>query len=414
MTDDFVLFPDAAGAGGIDADIALVTAFLAGELSPVQIMAVQDRLETDAAFRERAEPIIRAWTVPGARRPGVTRRARSRFLPIPAFARSATSLTSTRSRTMKRVAAIFAVGVLPMAAAAQFVAFAAAHPDAPGHGIARWIAAPFVNADAPPRPALPMPSDAPVARSLALVLPDSTVARESATEQPQQQTNPTRARVMELVRQHQQPVLQGDSSNYVVMVVDSAGSYVWSTRGTGSYSIEATGDPRGRGARVSYVTGASNVDGVRLIYRAGDTVRMTTDYYVSLTSAQRLRSRIDSALADSLVRRRPVAPRDSQGRIVLDSGRYIVNYARADSVTARLRSGYDSAFRRTAMARASAVVNRAPGLRTAGGGESGIEGLRSASVERADAHRFEAGQLAPKPLDVLVVRLAPGTTWRGR
>jgi hypothetical protein len=428
MTDDFVLFPDAAGAGGFDDDIALVTAYLAGELSPVQILAVQDRLETDAAFRARVEPIIRAWIAPGARRPGVARHARARLLPIPAFLRASSTTTSNRSRTMKRVAAVIAIGVLPMVAVAQYVAFAAEHPGTPGHGIARWIFPQLPGATLPSssRPLIAS-GDAPLAQPLAHV-PQRTieVTLESADQQ-QQQTTPTRARVAELVRQHQPMALRRDSADYVVLVVDSGGAYVWSTRGLGAVSIEAAGEPRGRGARVMYTTGYRDTAVARFSRRGGgDTTRFTLGYVIRDTSRTMASLRVIDRLADStrldslLLQRRPLVTRDSTRRqLARDSGGYVVTLTRArvlDSIAspARVRYQVASAPYQRWLFNAGSAVNSAPGLRAPGGGQSGIEGLPSSSVVRADSHTFEAGALAPARLDVLVVRLAPGTTWRGR
>lgn len=48
-----------------DADYALITDFLAGELSPEDRARVEERLQTDARFRALAEPLIMIWNVPG-------------------------------------------------------------------------------------------------------------------------------------------------------------------------------------------------------------------------------------------------------------------------------------------------------------------------------------------------------------
>jgi len=45
-------------------DIALITDYLAGELSPERMAEVRHRLETDAEFFERVGLIIHAWHVP--------------------------------------------------------------------------------------------------------------------------------------------------------------------------------------------------------------------------------------------------------------------------------------------------------------------------------------------------------------
>src|SRR5688572_28628792 len=68
MTNDYQLFPDSGDGGSpeVDADVALITAYLARELSLVQVIAVEERLVTDAEFRETARPIIESWFVPGS------------------------------------------------------------------------------------------------------------------------------------------------------------------------------------------------------------------------------------------------------------------------------------------------------------------------------------------------------------
>ncbi len=165
MTDDFLLFPDAEGGGGssLDADIALLTAYVARELSLVQIVAVQERIGGDAAFRRIAWTIIEGWTVPGpaglsgARRPTTTlssaeieagwqRRVAMIDPPRPADGRSAQrddGAIPHRRLSMSRIAALVTLTVLPMVAFAEVVTYAARHADVPGHSLAQRIAAPF-------------------------------------------------------------------------------------------------------------------------------------------------------------------------------------------------------------------------------------------------------------------------------
>jgi hypothetical protein len=59
-------------------------------------------------------------------------------------------------------------------------------------------------------------------------------------------------------------------------------------------------------------------------------------------------------------------------------------------------------------------VNQAAGLRDHGSSESGISGLLSASVSSTEKYTYPAGDLAPQLLRILVVHLAPGTSWTGR
>jgi hypothetical protein len=59
MSDDTMLFLD--DGEPVDADVSLITAYLSGELSLTDEIAVDDRLERDAHFRARVQPIIDAW-----------------------------------------------------------------------------------------------------------------------------------------------------------------------------------------------------------------------------------------------------------------------------------------------------------------------------------------------------------------
>ena len=61
MTHDFPnSFEPAGDDAAIDADIALITAYLARELTLTQIVAVEERLQTDATFLEKVKPILDA------------------------------------------------------------------------------------------------------------------------------------------------------------------------------------------------------------------------------------------------------------------------------------------------------------------------------------------------------------------
>jgi anti-sigma-K factor RskA len=67
MKNDFVLFEDADGGGpdpSLDPDVALIAAYLAGELTVVQMAAIEERLSTDQAFRDKTQPILDAWLLP--------------------------------------------------------------------------------------------------------------------------------------------------------------------------------------------------------------------------------------------------------------------------------------------------------------------------------------------------------------
>src|SRR3712207_4351549 len=156
MTDDFHLFCDPGdGDRPIDPDLALVSAYLARELSPMQVLALEERLATDAAFRASVQPLLDAWAAPVASlEGGAARRAWAlsdvereagwrrlrREMPHTATAQEV-PVTHRRIR-MKRAAAVAALVVVPMASFAQAVIHAANNSDARGHAIARRIVAP--------------------------------------------------------------------------------------------------------------------------------------------------------------------------------------------------------------------------------------------------------------------------------
>lgn len=58
--------------------------------------------------------------------------------------------------------------------------------------------------------------------------------------------------------------------------------------------------------------------------------------------------------------------------------------------------------------------NQAAGMRDRATSESGIVGLPSANVAKADVYMFAGGELAPHDLKVVVVYLTPGTYFSGR
>ncbi len=172
MTNDFVLSPDPDdGDPIIDADVDLITAYLGRELSLAQIIAVEERLERDAMFRENVGEIIESWVTPGSFRP--------RTLPGGSeAATTATSLTNAeivvgwqrytadlerqraqararraavapiahprvrRRVSMPRIAAVIAVLAVPLLALPKVVRYVAQHRAAPGHSAGDAIATP--------------------------------------------------------------------------------------------------------------------------------------------------------------------------------------------------------------------------------------------------------------------------------
>src|SRR5689334_10553695 len=124
MTDDFQLFanPDDEGSP-IEADLSLITAYLARELSPMQVLAVEERLLSDAEFRAAVQPLIDAWASPvgslggQARSPSLTENERTqgwRRFQHEASTGGQMAPTTNRRVSMKRVAAVIGITVLPM------------------------------------------------------------------------------------------------------------------------------------------------------------------------------------------------------------------------------------------------------------------------------------------------------------
>ena len=525
MTDDFHLFGDPDdGERPIDPDVALVSAYLAHELSPIQVLALEERLATDAAFRSAMQPLLDAWAAPvaslggGAARRAPALSERERDASWRRFAGEATPIGSVRQvsprrTSMKRAAAVIALVVVPMASFAQVVVYAANNPDARGHEIARRIVAPFVReASAPtpgaelpggtqaspgvPRPRevdtgalLPVPTapvfplesesvrpsaprGAPAAGQTA-----STLAVPSAATQPAAQARqPNRAQVAAYVRNRHPTVVNGSASaEYVVMVVDAAELYVWSTFGTGNVMTEVAGDTRTAaerdvytrehrfeffgdsgvpwGGSVSSVRGVAGGRGGRISGSSGATV--TADSMVVGTASGVVGGR--RIILDSARTREGIGTASGVvggRRIMLDSTRTREVTGTAggtrvrggveitDSVRARMvqsagagrearGGGSDSGTaegRRMILSRSGPSVyrhgfmstrnppdvNQAEGLVPLENGSSGIEGLPSASVAGSETYVFPPGQLAPTPLRVILVRLTPDAVWSPR
>jgi hypothetical protein len=143
MTNDFDLFGDHADPS-LDADVALIAAYLARELSTVQIMALQERLATDAAFRATMQQVVDGWVVPGNRaaplpatrassltsdeiEEGWKRHVASGVAGAPALVRQTVTQParrrSWRENRALRAAAVIAMIVLPVLAIAQLAQF---------------------------------------------------------------------------------------------------------------------------------------------------------------------------------------------------------------------------------------------------------------------------------------------------
>jgi hypothetical protein len=271
MTDDFNLFDDPNdGDRPIDPDLALVSAYLARELSPMQVLAFEERLATDPEFRAAMQPLFDLWATPVASlESGAARRIApltpteadahwQRFLgEVPA---SGAAEQFTRRRIpMKRIAAVIAVTTLPMVTFAQVVLHAANNADAPGHTIARRIVAPFVAETPAPQPRAQTPRRPQRKTPVAPVPAPETTAvapvqmSELTVAAPAQRAQPDRAKIAGLARQYQPAVVRGETdATYIVMVLDASENYLWSTAGVGNVSIEVGGDTRTPQERSAY------------------------------------------------------------------------------------------------------------------------------------------------------------------
>jgi hypothetical protein len=283
MTDDFQLFQDQAGHDPVDADIALITAYLARELSPVQIVAVEERLANDSAFRMKCNPILEAWVMPTAlsavpagqgplSRDEVEagwKRYVGEHAELDAHGGPRLVVEGTQRKrrkiSMTRIAAGIAAITLPVLALAQVVVYASKHPSVPGHSAAKNIVAPFVAAPPPiaPEPqekTPPNPVDVPVGRQLEKGQP--AVQRAAPAEVPAAETlrpaatapsNPDREKIIALAKKYMPAVVSGDTNvNYAVIVLDAADNYVWSTYGTGAVQILIGGDSRSGAERADF------------------------------------------------------------------------------------------------------------------------------------------------------------------
>jgi hypothetical protein len=288
MTDDFQLF-DQSSDDPVDPDIALITAYLARELSPVQIVAVEDRLASDAAFLKKVGPILDAWVLPPAlsavhagQRPlsrdeveagwarYVGERAELDAHDAPRLVVEGAQ-RKRRKISMTRIAAGIAAITLPMFALAQVVVYASKHPSVPGHSVAKEMVAPFVEPPAPPPPTSPRdktppaPVDVPVGRQLekgtqtvqraarvqvplaetlkSLVTVPTVAVTPNELQVPQQKLD--REMVIALAKQHMPEVVRGDTApSYAVIVLDADQKFVWRTYGLGTLQLVIGGDKR--------------------------------------------------------------------------------------------------------------------------------------------------------------------------
>ncbi len=61
---EYVPQPGGAAGDDVDPDMLLITDWLAGDLTPAQVDAVEHRLGEDQAFFDKVVPHVRVWTSP--------------------------------------------------------------------------------------------------------------------------------------------------------------------------------------------------------------------------------------------------------------------------------------------------------------------------------------------------------------
>jgi len=478
MTDDFHLFGDPSdGNEPIDPDVALVTAYLARELSPMQVIALEERLATDDAFRAEMQPLIDAWAapVPSLEKGLALRTARLSMLEraeswrrfqlegIPAAPTEALSLPEAPARTirrisMKRVALLTAAIALPMVSFAEVVVYTANHAGAPGHGIAQRLVSAFTHT--PPasnsRPDSSQPghiasdlADGRVPRPLTAtksVAPESiktpeTVAAPTpsaplptvSSPTPRPPSFPNRALIADLTRRYQPALVRGDTSaEYVVMVLDAADGYLWSTIGDGNLGIEVGADTRSAQERAAYTLEYRDEFWGNAYYAypagrgrgfggRGAAVSPDSQSGMAMRAARGglvTTTRIARGDTVFMLRYDSLFVRFSNGRGVVGQGAMRVDsvrFGRGRGVLppqnwTSLSSGYRAAWVGNA---AGATVNRASGLEVPSAERAGIQGLVPSFVESAELYYFAPRELTSSNLRVMVVHLTPSATWRG-
>jgi hypothetical protein len=507
MTDDFHLFGDPSdGNEPIDPDVALVTAYLARELSPMQVIALEERLATDSDFRSEMQPLIDAWAAPvPSLENGLSRRAeplsvleraeswrRFQSEGIPAAPTEPISLPEAPARTirrisMKRVALLTAAIALPMVSFAEVVVYTANHAGVPGHEIAQRVVSAFAHAPQSPvnRSDSSQPThvtaltDGRVPRSLTATktAPETAKAPETipvatptapiaAAPAPKTPSLPNRALIAELTRRNQPGLVRGDTSaEYLVMVLDAADGYVWSTIGDGNLGIEVGADSRSAGERAAFTAeyrdefwgnayyaypagrgrgmeggfgrgaggrgrGGAVMQGDSLVTNGrgfgGRGVFMSPDSGMRVRVARGglVTTRITTGDTVYTLRYDSLFVHFNDGRGVVGQGVIGLDSMRRGFGGARGRgrggfapqdaSGSSRGYRAGLIGNAAgAAGNRAFGLEAPSAERSGIQGLVPSFVESAETYFFAPRELTSANLRVMVVHLTPSATWRG-
>jgi TonB-dependent SusC/RagA subfamily outer membrane receptor len=476
MSNDFHLFPDPAGdAGAIDPDIAIASAYLARELSPMQVLAIESRLATDSAFRAAMQPLLDAWStvVPSLEGGAATRvpdatageidagwqryttgRDATRIPPLPRQpAPKRVHAITARRKSMTRIAAAVALIVVPTFALAEVAVYAANNPGTPGHAFAQSIVPRSLQkAVVLPKQdtIIATQTEGPVARALTLARgqiqrADSIDAAIAIALLPEA-AKPDRARIAALAREHHAAFVRGDTAmDYIVMVVDAADKFVWSTVGIGNATIEVAGDMRTSVEREAYnrefaaelasantsvslrstVSPFKNnapliiVDGVPTQKGPSDTSLLAG---LDVKSIQIIRGAAAAAAYGSRAAGGVILISSKRGQAAGNrAGGLGADTSLARAVARPAVSAADSASTGSYIVGSriqrdgqAMPANLATGLQAAGNGQSGIQSLPAASVSSVDLYTFGPRELAPQTAHILVVHLTPGSTWKGR
>jgi hypothetical protein len=436
MTDDFRLFTDEAD---IDPDVAVISAYLAGELTLVQVTAVEERLVNDSAFRGKVQPVIDAWVQPVSFAPGLTRlppaRATNDLLSraevdagwdrymrtreaVPAGPRIVPTHETApsnlrRTRTMTRIAAMIAAVALPVIGVAQAAVYAARHDTAPGHRIARAVVAPFLAQPSAPQPVpsgpVATPEDIRIGKALkpqraesAGIPPASRPESPSSVLPPIASTRaapsapsfsvatpslpaPDRKAIAALAERLQPDVVSGRIlAGYIVILLDHNGNALWSTRGIGSVMLDVAGDTRSDADRAEFSRIYAKEFGTASFDRS-----LVDDYVV--VSEQR-------SLEGLRLKDIP-AVRDSSGK-----PRYAKANVPGNTAIEPPPAGYRTGFA-IVVNRGKISANSAEGLEIPRDGGSGIVGRPATSIARVDAYYFPKKEISPQLLQVYAVYL---------
>jgi hypothetical protein len=257
---------------------------------------------------------------------------------------------------------------------------------------------------------------------------------------------PNRALIADLIRRYHLGLVRGDTTaEYVVMVLDAAQNYVWSTLGDGNVGIQVGADSRQPAERARFTLenrdefwgspetrtvgrGARGYNGGYGMGAPGRGRAAAAGFGIDST-----RSNVPVGRGRGMVITTRISAGDTIFTLQYDS---ITRHIGGRGSGAFQAGGLDSAGRGFGARGRGAFVgrgpglpgtyrvgwlgpaggaagNRAPGLEPVTGEKSGVQGLEASSVESADTYFFSPGELTTSALRVMVVWLTPTAVWHG-